>query len=344
MRRNRDWRRCRKEDQVEEGRPSASAVISAMCRAAHMLWDEPPKIFEDSFALPLSGCNREDALKTQMEQLQAEVAQATNPEFAPTLRRSVTAAVVTRSRYLEEEVDQAVVRGVFEYVILGAGLDSFAYRRPELAKVLHIFEVDHPATQAWKLTRLRAAGVELPANLSLVPVDFEKESLIDKLRMSGNRTDARASKMPQTHEGGCLCGAVRYRVVREPTMAGVCHCNFCKRGTGSAFRVAAWFDQAAVEVTHGVLKVYEYSSDESNRWIKLEFCPTCGTTVTYTAQWVPGIRGIRAGTFDDPNWIKPAVHVWTRSALRWIVLPPDVELLRPPLHQPIVQCEALTGG
>ncbi len=125
-----------------------------------------------------------------MDQLEAEVARTTNPHFALTALQSVTAAVVTRSRYLEDEVDQAVRRGVSQYVILGAGLDSFAYRRPELAKVLHIFEVDHPATQGWKRARLRVTGVELPANLTLVPVDFEKESLIGNLRMSGYRTDA----------------------------------------------------------------------------------------------------------------------------------------------------------
>lgn len=75
-------------------------------------------------------------------------------------------------------------------MILGAGLDSFAYRRRELAKVLHIFEVDHPATQAWKRARLRAAGIELPANLSFVPVDFERDSLIGNLRMSDYLADA----------------------------------------------------------------------------------------------------------------------------------------------------------
>ena len=114
--------------------------------------------------------------------LEAEVARTSNSHFALTLRRNVTAAVVTGSRYLEDEVDKAVGQSVSQYVILGAGLDSFAYRRPELAKVLHLFEVDHPATQAWKRSPFRATGVELPTNLSLVPVDFEKESLIDNLR------------------------------------------------------------------------------------------------------------------------------------------------------------------
>jgi methyltransferase (TIGR00027 family) len=163
-----------------------------MVRAAHLSWDQSPKIFEDTLALQLSGCESEATLKTQIDHIDAEVARNTNPDFAQTFRRSITAAVVTRSRYLEDEVNEAVRRGVSQYVILGAGLDSFAYRRPELAKVLHIFEVDHPATQAWKRARLRAASVELPANLSLVPVDFEKESLIEKLRMSGYRTDAPA--------------------------------------------------------------------------------------------------------------------------------------------------------
>ena len=175
---------------MEEGKPSSTALVAAMFRASHLLWDQPPKIFEDPCALQLSGCEGETALKTQMGQLEAEVARTTNPALARRFRRALMASVVTRSRYLEDEADRAVRRGVSQYVILGAGLDSFAYRRPELANVLHIFEIDHPATQAWKRTRLRAAGLGLPANLSLVPVDFEKESLIDNLRMSGYRTDA----------------------------------------------------------------------------------------------------------------------------------------------------------
>ena len=131
--------------------------------------------------------------------------------------------------------------------------------------------------------------------------------------------------MAETHEGGCLCGTVRYRVVGNPNLAGVCHCRFCQRRTGSAFGVSAYFDEAAVQITSGVLKTYEYRSDESNRWLKAEFCPTCGTTVTWTAEVYPGARGIAGGTFDDPSWIKPQFHAWTRSAQRWVVFPPDVE-------------------
>ncbi len=113
---------------MEEGRPSATAMIVAMYRAAHLLWDDPPKIFEDTLALRLSGCESEAALRAELDRLDAEVARSSTPDFAVSSRRSVTATVVMRSRYLEDEVDQAIGREVSQYVILGAGLDSFAYR------------------------------------------------------------------------------------------------------------------------------------------------------------------------------------------------------------------------
>jgi hypothetical protein len=90
--------------------------------------------------------------------------------------------------------------------------------------------------------------------------------------------------------------------------------------------MSAYFDETSVQITSGVLTTYEYRSDETNRWLKMAFCPTCGTTVTYTAEALPGARAIPVGTFDDPNWIKPQVHGWTRSALHWVVFPVDVEV------------------
>ena len=175
---------------MEEGKPSITAIGSAMLRAAHLLWDDAPKIFEDTFALRLSGCDSEAALRAQFDRFDAEFARSVGPGFTTILRRYVTAFIVVRSRYMEDEVDHALARGVSQYVILGAGLDSFAYRRTDLAKVLCVFEVDHPATQAWKRTLLEEAGIDLPPNLSLVPVDFEKQSLINSLHTSGYRTDA----------------------------------------------------------------------------------------------------------------------------------------------------------
>ena len=175
---------------MEEGKASVTAKVIAMFRAAHLLWDDRPKIFEDTLALQLSGCENEAALRVQLDGIESEIAQNTDPHLALTLRRSLTGTVLVRSRYLEDEVEQAVARGVSQYVILGAGLDSFAYRRSDLAKALKVFEVDHRATQGWKTSRLQEAGVELPPNLSLVPVDFEKNSLIDSLRTNGYQTGA----------------------------------------------------------------------------------------------------------------------------------------------------------
>jgi hypothetical protein len=133
--------------------------------------------------------------------------------------------------------------------------------------------------------------------------------------------------MAEIHEGGCLCGAVRYRVTGDPIVVWVCHCTFCKRRTGSAFGLSAYFNEAAVQIINGELKVYQYRSDENNRWLRMEFCSTCGTTVTGVAEGFPGARFITGGTLEDPDWIKPAAHAWTRSALHWMAFPPDVELM-----------------
>jgi methyltransferase (TIGR00027 family) len=175
---------------MEEGRASITAIASAMLRAAHLLWDDPPKIFEDTLALRLSGCESDAALRAHFDHLDLQVAPTVGPGFATILRRHSGATVVARSRYLEDEVEQAIKRGISQYVILGAGLDSFAYRRTDLASVVRVFEVDHPATQSWKRTRLQELGIQLPINLRLVPVDFEKQSLIDSLQQGGYRIDA----------------------------------------------------------------------------------------------------------------------------------------------------------
>src|SRR6266849_767411 len=109
---------------MEEGRPSITAIGSAMLRAAHLLWDDAPKIFEDTLALRLSGCDSEAALRAQFDRLDAQVAPSAGPNFTRTLRRHSGATVAVRSRYLEDEVEQAIGRGISQYVILGAGLDS----------------------------------------------------------------------------------------------------------------------------------------------------------------------------------------------------------------------------
>ncbi len=130
--------------------------------------------------------------------------------------------------------------------------------------------------------------------------------------------------MADSHQGGCLCGAVRYRVTGKPLRTAVCNCTFCKRRTGSAFGMLVLFDERSVEIAGGPLSSYEHKSDESGRWIRLEFCPRCATTVALRLERFPGARGIAAGTLDDPSWVKIERVVWTRSALPWMSYPSDI--------------------
>ena len=158
---------------MKENRPSATAQRVAIRRAAHQLLDDP-KVFEDPVALRIIG--KESALALQANPHHFE----TTP-LSPYLR----AFVAARSRCAEEELALGVRRGVSQYVILGAGLNTFAYRNPFPEGVLHVFEVDHPATQAWKRARLQETGITFPRNLTFTPVDFETQTLEEGLQAAG---------------------------------------------------------------------------------------------------------------------------------------------------------------
>jgi methyltransferase (TIGR00027 family) len=158
---------------MDEHRPSTTAQRVALRRAAHQLLDDP-KILDDPIALRIIG--RESALL-----LQADPAHFEEMPLAPYLRASMAA----RSRYAEDELALGIQRGVTQYVILGAGLDTFAYRNPHPTGTLRVFEVDHPRTQVWKRDRLEEGGIPLPADLTFVPVDFETQTLADGLAMAG---------------------------------------------------------------------------------------------------------------------------------------------------------------
>ena len=131
--------------------------------------------------------------------------------------------------------------------------------------------------------------------------------------------------MIEEHSGGCACGSLRYRVRGMPTTGSVCHCTFCQRRLASAFAVLASFPEEAVEIVQGELATVEHRSDDSGRWMRMDFCPRCGTTVAHRAEVRPGIRTIAAGTFDQPGWFPIHRHIWVRSKLAWVVVPPDVE-------------------
>ncbi len=134
--------------------PSQTAVGAALLRAAHLVLDDEPKIFVDELALPLCGAQDASALHRMLTALETEAARIVGPAQAAAVLRAVRTAVLIRSRYTEEAVEAAMTQGVRQYVILGAGLESFPYRRSDLIAQLHVFEVDHPATQAWKQARL----------------------------------------------------------------------------------------------------------------------------------------------------------------------------------------------
>ena len=120
--------------------------------------------------------------------------------------------------------------------------------------------------------------------------------------------------MEQTHSG-CVCGAVRYRITGKPNFVAVCHCKFCQR------RLASAFDEKNVEVTQGELSECEHRSDESSRWLKMNFCPACGTTVYHTAEVRPGMKTIAAGTFGEQGWFAIDRHSWVQSKLPWVAIP-----------------------
>jgi len=100
------------------------------------------------------------------------------------LERYLRAFMAARSRYAEDELARAIERGARQYVVLGAGLDTFAYRNPYPESVLCVFEVDHPMTQAWKRERLGEAGISIPNTLTFAPVNFENQTLSEGLRQA----------------------------------------------------------------------------------------------------------------------------------------------------------------
>ena len=158
---------------TEERTASRTAIAVALLRVVHQLCDAPPRILDD----PIIPLLLDRAL----------VERATNePAYQSDLRAlALRSNVVLRNRYAEDCLQRAAQRGMRQFVILGAGLDTFAYRQPEWANALRIFEVDHPASQRAKQERLRTSGLSLPGNLQYVAADFESMPLRDILMAGG---------------------------------------------------------------------------------------------------------------------------------------------------------------
>lgn len=129
------------------------------------------------------------------------------------------------------------------------------------------------------------------------------------------------ARMSNLREGGCQCGAVRYRLNGDPIMLVVCHCAECQRQSGSAFGMSLAVKTADFELLKGALKRWERSS-ESGRRVGAAFCPECGTRIYHEPERMGGQAiNVRAGTLDDRSWLVPAMHVWTRSKQPWVVIP-----------------------
>src|ERR1700741_3191758 len=141
----------------QETAPDDTAVRVALWRALHVEVDSPPHVLEDEVGLKLVA--PDDGWRSR-------------PDMSP-FTKPFRASIVARARFIEDLVAQEAARGVGQYVILGAGLDTFAQRRPEIAARLTVFEVDRPGPQAWKRQRLVELGFGVPDWLRLVPVDFE---------------------------------------------------------------------------------------------------------------------------------------------------------------------------
>jgi methyltransferase (TIGR00027 family) len=150
--------------------PENTAVRVALWRALHVEIDAPPHVLADVVGLQL---------------VAPDEGWRDRPDMSP-FTRPFRASILARARFIEDLVAEQVGRGVGQYVILGAGLDTFAQRRPELASRLFVFEVDQPGPQAWKRQRLVDLGLGIPSFLRLVPVDFEAgDSWWDRLTASG---------------------------------------------------------------------------------------------------------------------------------------------------------------
>lgn len=157
---------------MHDDRPSTTAFRAAIARARHQLIDSP-RVFDDPLALRILG--PDTAL--ELERLGRH---RDNPYL-----RGLRASLVARSRIAEDALHEAVARGTTQYVVLGAGLDTFALRSPYPAARLRIFEVDRPATQSWKRQLLARAGLVAPAHLHWVPVNFGRESVGEALLGAG---------------------------------------------------------------------------------------------------------------------------------------------------------------
>jgi hypothetical protein len=130
------------------------------------------------------------------------------------------------------------------------------------------------------------------------------------------------------YDGGCACGAVRYRLTAAPLIVHACHCRDCQRVTGGAFVVNLWIEKKHVDADHAAPRSFHLKGG-SGKAHEVFFCPTCATYLWSRYHGVPGdCLFVRAGTLDHPEKFAPDVHIFTRSKLPWLTLPKNALTFR----------------
>ena len=121
--------------------------------------------------------------------------------------------------------------------------------------------------------------------------------------------------------GGCLCGSVRYRSNAEPVLQAVCHCQTCRKNSGSAFLFNVAVPEDSLSVEGDNLRTYEDHSGASGQAFLRKFCDRCGSHVFSHGPAYGALAFIKAGTLDDPSWVAPELHIWCSEKLPWTVIP-----------------------
>ena len=114
-------------------------------------------------------------------------------------------------------------------------------------------------------------------------------------------------------EGGCQCGAVRYQISGEPVMAAICHCSMCRRANASPVVAWAMYQEPQVAFVKDSPKLFSSSAEA-----KRGFCPVCGTQISFTAEFIPGLIDITIGSLDHPERVTPTLHYWDSRRLPWV--------------------------
>jgi len=168
-----------------EAQPSQTAFLTAVHRAWHHHKAPEPKVLNDDLALELSGLGSLDEAEAYVNTIIESFTALSDAETASTFVQHIEASVCMRSRVVEEQLLLARERNIQQLVVLGAGLDSTAYRRKDLTEGLEVIEIDHPSTQSWKHECLAKANIDIPENVKFVAFDFENQTLAQAMEEGG---------------------------------------------------------------------------------------------------------------------------------------------------------------